>query len=69
MKSIVNPETKAKIVPTSLMVESGVYVGTDGSAKFSSPEEVMTWRRAVEINGRWWALLHFFDRTNFPQVK
>ncbi|MBP7842533.1 hypothetical protein KA017_00860 [Candidatus Woesebacteria bacterium] len=69
MIRVVNPETKAKIVPTSLMVDSGVHIDTNGRSQFSSPEEVMTWRRAVEINGRWWALLHFFDRKNFPQVK
>lgn len=64
-----NPETKATFRLSRLSQETGVYIKTDGTTKFSSPEEVMTWRRYVEVEGLWRAILHFFDRENLPKVK
>lgn len=66
---VINPENGQRIGVSSIMSDFGVLPTTDGDILFSSPEDVMTWRRACEINGRWWALLHFFDRKNFPKVK
>lgn len=68
-QSATNPETGRSFPLSSMAVDTGVHITTDGKSEFSSPEDVMTWRRAVEINGRWWAILHFFERSNFPRVK
>lgn len=66
---VVNPKTNRKVRVTGMRAETGVYINTDGAAEFSSPQEVMTWRRAVETQGLLRAVLYFFNRKGLPQVK
>lgn len=65
----VNPANGRSVKITGMRAETGVYIGTDGKSQFSSPEDVMTWRRARETMGLLRAVLYFFNRKDLPQVK
>lgn len=67
MNKIFNPETRQQVMVSGIMKDYGVFVKTDGKPEFASQEQISMWQYVVAVFGLPWALLRFFDRSEFPK--
>lgn len=68
MNKIKNLETNQYTMVSKLMRDYGVRIRTDGTPQFASQDEVSMWQYVVAVFGLPWALLRFFDRSEFPKA-